>query len=620
MINRSFILVVTALFLSHTLFAYWQQRVNYVMDVSLDHTTHRYAGKQVLTYTNNSPDVLTHVYYHLYYNAFRPGSGMDIRSRWIEDPDPRVGDRIAQLKPEEQGYMRVMSLKMDGRKINFVENETILEVKLDKPIQPGGKAVFEMQFEGQVPIQIRRAGRTNPEGIDYSMSQWYPKLCEYDARGWHPNPYIGREFHGVWGDFEVNITIDKRYVMGATGILQNSEEIGKGYEKPGTKLKPVAGDKLTWRWKAVNVHDFVWGADPDFVHTTAQVPDGPLLHFLYQDEPAYVEAWKQLPEKTVKAVQYLSKRFGKYPYPQYSVIQGGDGGMEYPMATLITGNRKLPSLVGVTVHELAHSWYQGVLATNESLYSWMDEGFTSYASTECMNYLFTGGGLPGDHGAAYKGYLNIVRDGEEEALDIHADHFVTNRAFGVASYNKGEVYLAQLEYIVGRDCLDRSMLRYFETWKFKHPTDEDFLRIVELESGFVLDWYNDYFVHTIKSIDYAITDLISSDKKTAVVLRRKGDMPMPVDLEVVLRNGKRIMHHIPLDLMRGEKEKSDYRGEWKVLPDWMWVEEEYTVIIDHPANEIASVTIDPEELMADTERSNNALEPEQSIRVIMERH
>jgi hypothetical protein len=555
----------------------------------------------------------------LYFNAFQPGSAMDVRSRWIDDPDPRVGGRIAELAPNEQGYMRVKSLKYDGRVLTYSENETILEVALDKPIPPGGKAVFEMEFEGQVPLQIRRSGRTNAEGIDYSMSQWYPKLCEYDARGWHPNPYIGREFHGVWGDFEVNITIDKKYSMGATGILQNPEEIGKGYETAGMKMKKVDGPNLTWRWKAQNVHDFVWGADPDYVHETAQVPDGPILHFLYQNDPAYAENWKQLRDKTVKAFQFLSNRFGKYPYPQYSVIQGGDGGMEYPMATLITGNRKLPSLVGVTVHEAVHSWYQGILATNESLYSWMDEGFTSYASSECMDYLFTGGGIPGDHSNAYEGYLEIVRDGKEEALDTHADHFNTNRAFGVASYNKGEVYLAQLEYVIGRDAFDRGMLKYFDTWKFKHPTDEDFLRVMETESGMVLDWYNEYFVHTTKTIDYAVTQVVGGGGKTGIALTRKGEMPMPVEMELTLRDGNKVLYYVPLDLMRGEKPKGNYTGTREVLTDWKWVDVDYTVIVNYPIEQIASITIDPERKVADTDRSNQELQIQSGIDFMLDK-
>lgn len=598
---------------------YWQQHVNYVIDVTLDHTTHRYTGKQVLTYTNHSPDVLTHVYYHLYYNAFRPESAMDVRSRWIADPDPRVSGRIHELKPEEQGYLHALSLKHDGKPVRFEENETILEVHLDKPIPPGGKAVFEMTFEGQVPLQIRRSGRTNAEGIDYSMSQWYPKLCEYDNRGWHPNPYIGREFHGVWGDFEVNITIDRSYTIGATGLLQNAAEIGKGFETPGMKMKIPAGQQLTWRWKANQVHDFVWGADPDYVHETMQVPNGPMLHFFYQNDPAYAENWKQLKEKTAKAFEYLSKRFGQYPYPQYSVIQGGDGGMEYPMATLITGNRKLPSLVGVTVHEAVHSWYQGILATNESLYSWMDEGFTSYASTECMNYLFTGGGMPGDHSQAYEGYFDIVREGKEEALDTHADHFTTNWAFGVGSYNKGEVYLTQLAWMMGQDAFDRAMLRYFDTWKFRHPTDQDFLRIMELESGLVLDWYHEYFVHTTKTIDYSISQMISADDATAIVLTRKGDMPMPVDVEVSLRDGSIRHFHVPLDVMRGACPASPGQDSRVVLPDWRWVDEDYVIRLQVPASAIQSVVLDPEDKLADTDRENQSVELPEGVDFIFDR-
>jgi len=597
---------------------YWQQRVNYVMDVSMNNTTHQYSGKQVLTYTNNSPDALTEIYYHLYYNAFQPNSAMDIRSRWIEDPDPRVSDRIVDLTENEQGFLHVKSLKIDGRKLLFTENETILEVKLDKPIPPGGKAILEMTFDGQVPIQIRRAGRTNPEGIDYSMSQWYPKLCEYDRYGWHPNPYIGREFYGVWGDFEVNITMDNSYTIGATGVLQNAGEIGKGFESAGQKVKKPVGTQLTWRWKAQNVHDFVWAADPDYVHETAQVPNGPMLHFFYQNDPAYAESWKQLKDKAVKAFEFLSKRFGQYPYPQYSVIQGGDGGMEYPMATLITGNRKAPSLVGVTVHEAVHSWYQGVLANNESLYSWMDEGFTSYASTEAMNFLYTGGGMPGDHSQAYSGYFEIVSEGKEEALDTHADHFVTNSAFGTASYNKGEVYLAQLEYIVGSDTFDKGMLRYFDTWKFKHPTDDDFIHVMELESGMVLDWYNEYFARTTKTIDYAITQVAGTKDKSGIVIERKGEMPMPVDVEITLTDGSRTMYHIPLDIMRGEKKNTGYNGEWKVMPDWKWVETGYTLVFDFPADRIASVMIDPEEKMADIDRINNTISLEGGLNFILD--
>src|SRR5690606_24013777 len=213
----------------------WQQRVKYTMDIDMNVETNKFNGKQKLEYWNNSPDTLTQVFYHLYWNAFQPNSMMDTRSRrqgTIQigrnvDWDSRVRDRIQKLKPDEIGYQDVKSLKMNGRAQKYEVHETILPVKLDRPILHNTKVVFDMEFEAQVPLQVRRSGRDNPNTkVRYSMSQWYPKLAEYDRDGWHPNPYVGREFYGVWGDFNVNITIDKSYILGKTGYLKNANQVG----------------------------------------------------------------------------------------------------------------------------------------------------------------------------------------------------------------------------------------------------------------------------------------------------------------------------------------------------------------------------------------------------------
>ena len=211
--------------LSHAQDYRWQQHVKYSMEVDLDVNSHQFQGTQKLIYTNNSPDTLNRVFYHLYFNAFQPGSMMDVRSRTISDPDSRVGKRISKLKESEIGYLRVQSLSQDQQPLEYQTEGTILEVELDKPLYPGQSTTFDMSFNGQVPLQIRRSGRDNEEGISYSMSQWYPKLAEYDHMGWHANPYIGREFHGVWGDFELRLKIDKNYVVAATGHLQNKAQV-----------------------------------------------------------------------------------------------------------------------------------------------------------------------------------------------------------------------------------------------------------------------------------------------------------------------------------------------------------------------------------------------------------
>ncbi len=320
---------------------YWQQHVDYTMEVSMDVDTYKYQGTQQLVYTNNSPDTLQRVFYHMYFNAFQPGSEMDMRLQAIRDPDNRMVEngesRIAKLGPEEIGYLRAETLMQDGQSVSYQLEGTVLVVDLAKPIAPGQSTTFNMVFNGQVPLQIRRSGRNNAEGVSLSMSQWYPKMAEYDFEGWHADPYIGREFHGVWGNFDLKLTIDKDYVVGGSGYLQNPQQVGHGYEAPGSKVAKPKGNTLTWHFKAPMVHDFMWAADPHYKHDVLSMQNGPTLHFFYKDKPELQENWKNLQPKTAQAMEFFSQNIGPYPYDQYSVIQGGDGGMEYAMSTLITG-------------------------------------------------------------------------------------------------------------------------------------------------------------------------------------------------------------------------------------------------------------------------------------------
>src|SRR5690606_16117329 len=222
--------------------SYWQQQADYVMHIDMDVKKHQYKGIQELKYTNNSPDTLDFVFYHLYFNAFQPDSEMDIRSRTIEDPDSRVGDRISKLSPEEIGYIRPTKFTQDGKPLDYVIKGTVMKVNLKNPMLPGATSVFKMEWDAQVPLQIRRSGRDNAEGVAYTMTQWFPKIAEYDFEGWHADPYIAREFYSVWGNYDVKITIDAAYTIGGTGYLQNPSEVGHGYTSPGQKwMKPKKG-------------------------------------------------------------------------------------------------------------------------------------------------------------------------------------------------------------------------------------------------------------------------------------------------------------------------------------------------------------------------------------------
>ena len=573
---------------SQNSFNYWQQHVDYTMSVDMDVTNWQYTGTQKLVYTNHSPDTLTQVFYHMYFNAFQPGSEMDVRSRTIADPDRRVGDRIAGLGPSEQGFLKAISLVQDGVALDYSTEETILVVPLQKPLAPHESTVLTMTFHGQVPVQIRRSGRNNAEGVALSMTQWYPKLAEYDKDGWHTDPYIAREFYGVWGDFKVTLNIDSPYVVGGTGYLLEKTALKNG--------------RTRWVFEAPMVHDFTWAADPDYVHDTYPGPNGVTLNFYYKNDPALRENWKALQPVTAQLLEYFNKAVGIYPYKQYSVIQGGDGGMEYAMCTLITGNRSFESLVGVTAHEMAHTWFQFLLATNEALHEWMDEGFTSYISSLAEHHVLNQEGDP--LAGSYRGYNFLATSGAEQPLSTHADRYNTNRNYGIAAYSKGAVFLAQLGYVVGEDVLAEIIKEYFRTWAFKHPEPRDFIRVAERVSGMNLDWYLQDFATTTNTIDYGIVSVgpSATGGGQTITLERIGLMPMPIDLQVNFADGSSRLYYIPLQMMRGEKSFGD--TPVTVLSDWAWARPSYGFEVESKS-EIVEVIIDPSGRMADVQKENN---------------
>ncbi|WP_073355495.1 M1 family metallopeptidase [Flavobacterium xanthum] len=596
---------------------YWQQHVDYKMDVTMDVSTYRYKGTQELVYTNNSPDTLKKVYYHLYNNAFQPGSEMDARIQSIRDPDARmvnkikVGSnemkqsRIKMLKPNETGYLNITDFKQDGSTASVETIGTILEVTLAKPIAPNSKTTFTLNFDGQVPIQIRRSGRNNAEGVALSMAQWYPKMAEFDFEGWHADPYIAREFHGVWGNFDVSITIDKDYVLGGTGYLQNKNEIGHGYQDSGVVVTvPKKAKTLTWHFKAPMVHDFTWAADKEYIHDLVKGPNNVDLHFLYKNNPKFIENWKNLQPKTAQLMEFYNKTVGDYPYKQYSVIQGGDGGMEYAMCTLILGQGSFDGLLGVTAHEMAHSWFQHVLANNESKHGWMDEGFTSFLEDLGMNEIadkkvenpFTG---------AYAGYFSMVNSGKELPQSTHADRFDENRVYSITSYSKGELFLTQLMYLIGKENLMKSLKKYYSDFKFKHPTPNDIKRSAERISGAHLDWYLTDWTQTTNTIDYGIREPRAIGDKTIVTLERIGRMPMPIDLLVEYTDGTMESFYIPLRMMSFKKENPNPALKRTVLGDWAWAYPTMEFMIAKPKSTIKKITIDPSGLMADIKKENN---------------
>jgi hypothetical protein len=592
----------------------WQQEAHYTMDVKFTPVTELLEGTQSLRYTNHSPDTLHRVFFHLYWNAFQPESMMDVRSRSLPDPDPRVRDRILHLRESEQGSMEIIRMTLNGASCELKEEGTILEVNIPEPIPPHTEVNFDLRFIAQVPLQIRRSGRYNDEGIDYSMAQWYPKICAYDSDGWHPNPYVGREFYGTFGSFDVTLNVPTEYTVAATGLLQNPEETAPhhGYDKGPEYKRKESTETTTWHFVADKVHDFVWAADPDYEHDIYRADCGVDVHYFYQPDTAYADKWKRLPQVMNRVFTYANEHFGEYPYSKYSFIQGGDGGMEYPMATLITGDRSFNSLVGVSIHELMHSWYQGVIATDEGQYAWMDEGMTTYASGEIMNYLRREGLISGDprddpHFRQVKGHNRLMQSRIAEPLSTPADHFTTNTAYGIVSYTSGAMVIHQLGYIIGEEARDRGLLKYYEDWKFKHPKPKNLIRSMERVSGVELHWYYQYIqLMSLKNVNYSLDSLQKAEQGSRLYLSKKGERPMPLDIVVQTTNQKKHLYHIPLRMMRGHKnlEKMGF-DQYTLADSWPWTHPTYEIVLPFSPEEILQIQIDPTQRLGDIDLENN---------------
>ena len=578
----------------------WQQNANYKIYIDVDVEKNTFKGSQEVLYTNNSPDTLNKVFFHLYFNAFRPESDMAERLNNGDDNNRRFDVNIKDLEPHEYGQLNVNNLKQDGLNIDSFVSDTILEVTLTNPILPGESSLFTMNFNGQIPITIRRAGRDSPMGVKYSMAQWYPKISEYDYEGWNTAPYTGREFHGVWGDFDVTIKIDKDFIVAASGYIQETDP-------NNNKLGYLSGKKRVWNFKAPKVHDFTWAADSEYIHDIYPGPNGVKLNFYYKNDPKIIANWKTLQPVTAELMDFFNNYIGEYPYKQYSVVQGGDGGMEYSMLTLLNYGEELIPLISVTSHELAHAWFQGVLATNEMNHAWMDEGSASYFGELAESHVFNIDFHPIFTERPYQDYISLATSGQEMPLATNANRFKFNRAYEDAAYDKGFVFLSQLNYIIGEKAFEKTIKNYFDKYKFTHPLPNDLRRVAEQSSGILLNWYLTDWTQTTNQIDYAVKNVESRKKKSVITLERIGLMPMPLEILVRYKDGNEEFYYIPISLMRGEKSKPEYADKWIQLEDWSWAYKKYEFEIKSKMESIKSIDINPTGLLADVDTSNNII-------------
>ncbi len=590
--------------------AYYQQAAQYKMDIDVNAEQFTYQGTQTLKYRNNSPDELNVVYFHLYWNAFKPNSMMDQRvASQGKNGDSRLQkdgiSRLASIPKNEEGAQNIHWIKQNGKELKFEIQETVMKVYLNEAIKPNSKTTFTMEWDAVIPQQIRRSGRNNREGVDMTMTQWYPKIAEYDYDGWATFDYIGREFHAPFADFDVTIKINKDYVVGAGGTLLNPKEV-KGYDA-SAQIK-ADQNKATWKWTAKNMLDFAWAADKDYSVESFDVPQGPKVYFVYLKNDK-TKAWGEAKPYVTKYFQIMNSKFGKYAYPSYAFIQGGDGGMEYGMCTMILGEAKnIEDLMGLMAHEGSHSWYQQMLATNEPVRPWMDEGFTSYAESYVMHQLFPPkDDRPNAFVEKIDAYRKFLKKQIEEPAVWLGDHHDNGTAYSYASYVKGELYLVQLGYIVGEENLSKIMTEYFKEWSMKHPTDRDFLHIAQKVSGMDLKWFHHYWINTTNTIDYGIKDVQYGNTSTTITLVNNSQVPMPIDFSVITADNKMVNYQIPLNMTHTWKTKDAF-GEFTTLKYWPWTQKEYTLTIPYNKSQLRVLGIDFSHRLADVNPEDNFVE------------
>jgi len=610
--------------------AYWQQDVHYKIKADVDERTDIISGKMQLTYTNNSPDTLREVFFHLYENAFQPCGYYDDLQR-----NNTVKPKYGKYESKCLGTT-VDTFKHNGKLQQIELDNTIMRVKLDEPLLPRASTEFEVVFKTYFDIgTVRRRNKMYKSyGYKhYNGVHWYPIICVYDAKfKWTTDQHLGREFYADFGTFDVELTFASNFIVEATGVLQNRNEVLPDSlrkkldianfknklleEKPSVIIPYDSLQRKTWKYHADNVHNFAFTADPTYRIGEAYTKDGVQCIALVQEPHA--AQWQQVADYTVKVVELFSKDFGQYAYPKMVVADARDG-MEYPMLTLCGG--LYPSNKSLIAHEVGHNWFYGMIGNNETYRAMLDEGFTQFITVWALDNIAKDSiemieqkgwkqrfGLPvaARDTRAYLGYMYDAVKHEDMPLNTHSDMF--NGALGQGGgyrhvYSKTATMLYNLQYVLGDSLFQNAMKHYFNQWKMAHPYPDDFRHSIIDYTKTDLNWFFDQWMETTKNIDYKVACVKkgSGDDSTNITLKRKGEMQMPLDFDVITKNNDTVHYYIPNTWFEKDTEAKTL-NRWI---GWQKLKPTYTAKID--VNEkVKDVIIDPTYRLADVNMMNNA--------------
>ncbi|MEZ4805180.1 MAG: M1 family aminopeptidase [Bacteroidia bacterium] len=610
--------------------AYWQQDVHYTIDANIDDEKEEITGSETLVYYNNSPDQLNTVYFHLYQNAFQPGSYAHALSE-----ANKVNTSFGKYEAQKMGTV-VDEFQIEGKTTSYKIDNTILIAALDKPLMPGASITIKIKFRTYWDhgSMRRRFKSFSPDNLNkhFDGVHWYPRICVYDRKfGWQTDQHLGKEFYGDYGVYDVKLTFPSNYVVEATGALQNesivmpevlrksldisnyskvvSDDKGRAIRVPTnySYTVPRVGTK-TWIYHAENVHDFAFTADPTY--RIGEVKwNGIRCIALAQEQNA--AQWGPTAAFVAKVVEIYSTDIGMYGYPKIVAADARDG-MEYPMITLNGGN--WPGHQYVIAHEVGHNWFFGMIGNNETYRAMLDEGFTQFLTSWSIKRINNMPIHPSvyDERAVYNGYLNDAINKNDATLNTHSDDFGSALGHGGGYrhvYYKTATMLYNLQYVLGDTLFLSSMKHYFNKWKFAHPYPDDFRQAIIEYTKVDLNWFFDQWMETTKSIDYKLMSTKRVNKKSKdgkyhyqIKIKRKGEMQMPLDIVIKDKDKKTYGYLIPNTYFQ-KQEGSQVLKTWK---GWGLLNQVYkdTVVLDKP---LRTIEIDTTHRLADIYRMDNRL-------------
>ena len=576
---------------------YWQQKVDYRIDASLDPATQLLTGSETIRYTNNSPHALSTLWLKLDANLCDPAS----KSQVLAVPPLLFGDSVFDFTCTDGSGISLDRVAAGDRDLEHEVMGTIARVDLPHPLPPGSRTEIEIDWRMTQPEY--GYGRMGRDGTLYQVAQWYPRVAVYDdVSGWNLTPFLGAgEFYQEYGDFRVALTVPDNFVVTATGTIQNPDAVLTDEQQArlaqadqsesavavitesearSNRSRRASGSK-TWRFAAENVRDFAFAMAPDF-RWDASSYNGIRIQTFYRPEATL---WEEANRMSWVTIQHFSERLYPYPWPHATTVEGPNDGMEYPMLTFVPTETTREGLYWVLTHEFGHEWYPMIVNSNERLHPWMDEGFNTFIDIESVEVYFEG-----------EPYADAI---SRQPLELWTDHSVPDveQAMALppdeqhdllwAAYFKPALMLHTLQHeILGKERFDRALSEYTHAWAFKHPTPADFFRFMEDAGGMELDWFWRGWVYSTSRLDQAIGRVETRDDGvTEIHLESRGDMVMPVELRIDYGDGTSQTLELPVEM-------------WKLGPA-------YTYRV--PAGrEVTGAQLDPRGVYPDDDPSNNA--------------